>query len=45
LIDVRFLEFKSAVQGRPVVLVKVEIKAINAWNTAIHALDHFVLKF
>jgi hypothetical protein len=41
---VGFLEFKSTVQSRPVVLVKVEIEAIEVWNAAIHTLDHFVLK-
>jgi hypothetical protein len=41
---VRFVEFEGAVQSSPVVLVKVEIEAIEVWNAAIHMLDHFVLK-
>ncbi len=41
---VGFVKFKGTVQSSPVVLVKVEIEAIKVWNTAIHMLDHFVLK-
>jgi hypothetical protein len=42
--EVGFVEFKSAVESSPIVLVKVEIEAIEVWNAAIHTLDHSVLK-
>jgi len=41
---VGFVEFESAVKSSSVVLVKVEIEAIEVWNAAIHTLDHSVLK-
>jgi hypothetical protein len=44
LMDVRFVEFKSAVQCSPVVLIKVKVETIEVWNAAIHTLDHLVLK-
>ncbi len=45
LFEVGFVKFKGAVEGSPVVLVKVEIEAIEVWNAAIHMLDHLVLEF
>jgi hypothetical protein len=44
LFKVRFVNFKSTVQSGPVPLIKVNIKAIEVWNAAIHMLDHSVLK-
>jgi hypothetical protein len=44
LFKVGFVNFESAVQSGPVPLIKVEIKAMEVWNAAIHTLDHFVLK-
>jgi hypothetical protein len=44
LFKVGFVNFESAVQSGPVPLIKVEIKAIEVWNAAIHPLDHSVLK-
>jgi hypothetical protein len=44
LTDVRFVEFESALQCSPVLLIKVKVETIEVWNAAIHTLDHFVLK-
>ena len=45
LFEVGFVKFKSAVECSPVVFVKVEMKAIEVWNAAIHTLNHLVLEF
>ncbi len=45
LLEVGLVEFKGAVECSPVVLIKVEMKAIEVWNAAIHTLNHLVLKF
>jgi hypothetical protein len=42
--DVRFVEFKCAVEGNPVVFVQFEVKMIEVWNALIHTIDHFLLK-
>jgi hypothetical protein len=41
LFEVGFVEFKSAVECSPVVFVKVEMKAIEVWNAAIHTAQSF----
>jgi hypothetical protein len=45
LSEVGFVKFKGAVKCNLVVFVKVEIKAIEVWNAAIHTLNHLVLEF
>ncbi len=45
LFEVGFVKFKGAVECSPVVFVKVEMKAIKAWNAVIHMLNHLVLEF
>ncbi len=44
LIDVRFVQFKSAVESSLIVLVQVEFEAIKVWNAAIHSRDHLRLE-
>jgi len=45
LFEVGFVKFKSAVKCNPVVFVKIEMKAIEVWDAAIHTLNHLVVEF
>jgi hypothetical protein len=44
LMDIGFVQLKSAVQSCPVVLVKMKVETIQVWNAPVHTLNYFVLE-
>jgi hypothetical protein len=45
LFEVRFVEFKSAIESVPVVFADFEVEFFEVWNAVIHTLNHLVLEF
>ena len=43
--EVRFIEFKSAIESVPVVFADFEVEFFEVWNAVIHTLNHLVLEF
>ncbi len=39
-----FVKLERAVTRRPVVLIRVEVEAVEVWKAAVHTLDHLLLK-
>jgi hypothetical protein len=44
LLEVRFVKFKSAIEGVPVVFAELEVEFFEVWNAVIHTLNHLVLE-
>ena len=44
LFEVRFVEFKSAIESVPVVFAEFEVEFFEVWNAVIHTLNHLVLE-
>jgi len=44
LLEVRFVEFKSAIESVPVVFADFEVEFFEVWNAVIHTLNHLVLE-
>ena len=45
LLEVRFVEFKSAIESVPVVFADFEVEFFEVWNAVIHTLNHLILEF
>ena len=45
LFEVRFVEFKSAIESVSVVFADFEVEFFEVWNAVIHTLNHLVLEF
>jgi hypothetical protein len=45
LLEVRFVELKSAIESVPVVFAEFEVEFFEVWNAVIHTLNHLVLEF
>ena len=45
LLEVRFVELKSAIESVPVVFAEFEVEFFEVWNAVIHTLNHLILEF